>query len=71
MACPQDTELMNYLLGRSTEDRQVREHMARCAKCQLRMTNLERDIQAEALELQDQRAGFALQPEPNDNRAAG
>ena len=62
---------MNHLLGRPEVDREVRVHLARCRKCQTRMAKLEREIQSEALELQDQRAGFELQADAKTERAVG
>lgn len=61
---------MNHLLGRE-QDRESRLHLARCRKCQTRMVALEREIQSEAVELQEQRAGFALQRSPQSDQAAG
>ncbi len=62
---------MKTVLGLPGSDRELREHVARCRKCQTRLLSLEKEIQTEAIELQEQRATFALQAETRDKKAAG
>ena len=70
MPCLPDSELNNYLLGRiSDSDREVRTHLAECKKCRQRMYALERELQNEAMRLQEQSRTFGLTARPQKKKA--
>ena len=56
----EDSELMNYLLGRF-EDRESLVHLAKCKRCSKRMSQIEGELEEDSFKIQGQSAGFGLQ----------
>lgn len=59
MPCPSNQVLMNFQLGRFVNQKE-RQHIAICHKCRKNAHDLEKVLEIETLEMQDQSGQFSL-----------